>query len=417
MRIVKQLTETDLTTYIPIVANAYPGMKLVSQEEKEQYRQRLLKRSEEPTFRLYGLWTADDKLVGVMNFHDFTMKLRSTKTLVGGIGSVAVDLRHKKEKVARDMLRYFLHHYRSRGACLTALYPFRPDFYKQMGFGYGAKMNQYRLKPDSLPKGANKEGVSFLSETDGEAVSACYGRVLERTNGLMERSAADWARFWGDPAVYAIGCQTDRDLRGYITFTFQPGHTGHFLHNNILIREFVYETSEALLALLTFLHTQADQVDRIIFNTQDETFHHLLRDPRNGTGNVLPTVYHESNVQGVGIMYRVINTPRLFTVLADHNFGGQTCRLKLTVTDSFMPENEGSTIVQFAQGRPTLTPDAAYDVAVTLDVAEFSSLVMGVVGFRQLVNYGLAHISDDAWLETVHTLFYTEQKSWCLTMF
>jgi hypothetical protein len=85
--------------------------------------------------------------------------------------------------------------------------------------------------------------------------------------------------------------------------------------------------------------------------------------------------------------------------------------------DSFWPENEGSTVVHFANGRARLDSGEGYDVAITLDVAEFSSMVVGAVGFKQLYDYGLAHISDDAYIDVVQRLFQAEQKSLCMTRF
>jgi predicted acetyltransferase len=220
-----------------------------------------------------------------------------------------------------------------------------------------------------------------------------------------------------NPALKVVGYWQDGRLLGYLLFTFQPTGQNNFLSNNIVVQEFVYETAEALQGLLAFLQAQADQVDRVIFNTQDENFHHLLPDPRNGSENLLSPVYHESNVQGVGIMYRVIDTPRLFTVLQKHNFGGQSCRLNLSIKDSFWPENEGSTVVHFVDGRTSLDTSGVYDVAIELDVAEFSSMVVGAVGFKQLYDYGLAQISDYAYVDVAQRLFQAEQKPLCMTRF
>jgi predicted acetyltransferase len=220
-----------------------------------------------------------------------------------------------------------------------------------------------------------------------------------------------------NPALKAVGYWQDGRILGYVLFTFQPTGQNNFLSNNIVVQEFIYETAGALQGLLAFLQVQADQVDRVIFNTQDENFHHFLPDPRNGNENLLSPVYHESNIQGVGIMYRVIDTRRLFAVLQNHNFGGQSCRLNLSIKDSFWPENEGSTVVHFADGRARLDSGGVYDVAIALDVAEFSSMVVGAVGFKQLYDYGLAQISDDAYIGVVQGLFQAEQKPLCMTKF
>ena len=89
-----------------------------------------------------------------------------------------------------------------------------------------------------------------------------------------------------------------------------------FIRNDIHVRELVYETPAALSELLTFLHTQADQIRTIILETQDEFFHHLLLDPRNDSASLIPSVFHESNIQGVGIMVRVVDVPGVFRRLS-----------------------------------------------------------------------------------------------------
>ncbi len=64
-----------------------------------------------------------------------------------------------------------------------------------------------------------------------------------------------------------------------------------------------------------------------------------------------------------------------------------------------------------------MTDDPDHDVAVALDVAEFSSLLMGAVGFRSLYDFGLATISDPAHIATVDRIFAADQKPICTTAF
>ena len=99
-------------------------------------------------------------------------------------------------------------------------------------------------------------------------------------------------------------------------------------------------------------------------------------------------------------MYRVLDTRKVFQVLREHNFG-QDCRLKLSIRDSFLPENDGSTIVHFEGGKPHLKKDDDFEVEVRLNVSDFSSLLMGTVRFRRLHRYGLADISDPSYVDTV----------------
>jgi predicted acetyltransferase len=155
----------------------------------------------------------------------------------------------------------------------------------------------------------------------------------------------------------------------------------------------------------------------IIFNTQDENFHFLPLDPRNGTGNLITPDSHETNVSGIGLMYRVIHVPILFKALKDHSFGGQTCRLKVTLRDSFLKENEGSTVIHFLDGKPEVRPCDEYDVEIRMDVAEFSSLLMGVIPFMKLLAYRLAEISKPQYADIINRLFLAEARPVCLTDF
>jgi len=412
---IRVLSTPEFDAFVDVLINAYPGFKVASPEEKERLKQRLLKiNQEEPTVTFYGLFRGG-QLQGGMALCDFEMNFLGSRVPAGGVGQVAVDLVHKKEHVANEMILYFLRHYRERGASIAMLYPFRHDFYRNMGFGYGTKVDQYRVKPAAFPKGPSKDHVRYLGEDDREALLACYNRYVDRTHGMIAKSEYELTRLFKRPRHRIVGYEKDGHLLGYMVFTFE--HGDNFIVNDLQVREFIYESREALAELLTFLHTQADQIRRVIFNTQDATLYHLLRDPRNGSDRLIPSVYHETNAQGLGLMYRVLDVPGIFRSLGERDFDGQTCRLKLTIEDTFLPENAGSTLLGFEAGRLHLLHEDPYDVELHLDVAAFSSLLVGAVGFRRLHMYGLADISDPAYVDTIDRIFAVEQKPVCTTEF
>jgi predicted acetyltransferase len=417
MRDFRKLTEADFDGFVTILAHAYPGMGIVSAEDRERTRQRYLRAyHKDPRAEFYGVFK-DDELLGVLIIYQFTMKLLSAKAKVGGVGEVAVDVLHRKEKVARDMMAYFLRYCQENGMGMAALYPFRPDFYRRMGFGYGTKMCRYRVQPASLPQGPSKAHVRFLSEVDKEAVLACHSRYADTTHGMMEKTIFELDQLFGSPSVKVVGYERAGEIRGYLAFRFERGKQDNWLSNDIVVRELVCENSEALSELLTFLHTQLDQVRDVVFDLHDDGFHFLLLDPRDGTDNLIGPVYHQSNTQGVGLMYRVVDTREVFRVLWDHNFGGQDCQLKLSIRDSFWPQNSGSTVVHFEGGRPHLRAGGDFEVEAALDVSDFSSLLMGVVSFRQLIRYGLAEISDSHYVNALDAIFRVEEKPVCTTVF
>jgi len=413
---IKKIPKRHYDSYVEIVANAYPGMETTTVEKKKALKLRLLRlESEDKISKSFGYYR-ENKLLGVMRHYDFSMTMFEKPIPVGGIGLVAVDLLHKKEKICKEMLKFFHDNYLKKGTCMTSLYPFRPDFYKKMGYGYGVKMNQYKIKPSDFPKGLSKEHIKYLSKKDFPAINKCYDRYAARTHGMMKRTVMQDVRLELLNHVI-VGYKRGRRIEGFMTFSFKSAHGSNFVLNDMHIGEFVYENREVLSEMLTFLHSQADQVNHIVFNNQDEFFHHIAGDPRNHTYNIIPSVAHESNTQGVGIMYRVNDVKKLFELLGEHNFNDVTCRLKIKIKDSFVPSNAGDCIVHFRDGKPAIQKGGKYDIAVEMDISDFSSMIMGVIDFKTLYNYNQAEISDIKSIDIINELFAVEQKPVCMTAF
>jgi predicted acetyltransferase len=417
VELVRRLKEDELKEFVDIVANAYPGLGFNTSEERQRLEEKLIRtQREDDTVNFYGFFR-ESGLLGGMRLHDFKMRLGTQKVDACGLGLVAVHLMHKKEKVAKEIVTYFLRYYRERRVPIAMLYPFSPDFYKRMGFGFGTKMSQYSIKPKNLPKVGSKINVRFFREGDKQLLLDCYARIAEKTNGMVDRSEAELNNILIVPQNKIAVYMMDGRIEGYIVFAFKKASQDNALKNDIVIKEFLYEDTEALMGILTFLNTQEDQVNRVIFNTLDENFHHLLLDPRNGTDNLMTPVYHESNLQGVGLMYRVTDTRVLFDALKGHNFNNQSCKLRLNINDSFIKENNGSIIVHFTDGKAIVSEGSEYETAVDLDIADFSSLIIGAVGFKALLKYGIASISDSEYADTIDRIFEMPEKPICLTIF
>jgi predicted acetyltransferase len=414
MSTVKPIPDSDIEQYVTISANAYPGFRIDSEEDRSQDAERLRSLSDDPTRCLYGLYR-QDQLMGGMIFLDFDMTFMSERLPAGGVGRVAVDLMHKKEKVARDMMKAFIDHYRERAHPLLLLYPFRPDFYYKMGFGYGSKISSYRFRPASLPVGGDKGKVRFLDVNDKTQLFSCYNRHADKTHGMIRRNGNELDHYFKQQTILVAGFFDDENLLGYMVLKFELGAT--FLENTLQIVEAVYENREELLGLLAFLQSQLDQVAWITYATYDESFHYLLKDPRNESGRIIPHVYHESNTQGVGLMYRVIDVPGIFSYLAGHEFGRETLRLRLKIVDNFVPENDGSFYLTFEHGKLVGTEPGEEQVGIELAIQDFSSMIVGSVRFRDLFDFGLAQISDQNYLDIVDSLFKLESKPVCLTRF
>jgi predicted acetyltransferase len=414
---IRAISADQMDEFVFLQADAYPGMKLVAADDRKRYKEILVRQSEDPRIAHYGLFR-EGRLLGGMTLFDFTMNVLGHKVPAGGVGSVAVNLLHKKEHIAKELMEFYFDHYDRKQAPLLVLWPFRSDFYRKMGFGLGAQSSQYRIRPKDLPRGSSREHVRYLAEADIPALNDFYNRCVDRTSGMIEEREEHWrllAEF--RPALRNVGYVKDGIVQGYLTFSFVPGQSGSFLENSISVVECLYDHREALSEMMSFLHTQFDQITHVTFTTHDDSFYFVPTDPRNGTNHLWRPVFQESNVAGTGVMYRVLDVERVFGVLKEHDFNGRTIRLKLNIRDTFFPRNNTGWTVAFTDGRPTLVSPGRCDAEITMDVAEFSSMLMGAVSFRKLYDYHLADISDETFVDAVNRLFHREDKPICLTPF
>jgi predicted acetyltransferase len=405
----------QLEEFSDILIDAYPGIRVESPDGRRRVIQNQRLRAKDRRITTWGLYRRG-RIVGGLRLFDYTMNLFGSRIPVGGGGSLAVRLEHKKEHVARDLMTFFVEHYRQKGAPLAILYPFRPDFYRAMGFGYGPKLHQYRFRPGTLPDTPDRKHVRLLTKADLPALRRCYQRQYERVSGMIEETAFGWELIFGYRKQRYAGYFKGNELLGYVAFKFEPSAPDDFLRNDICISECIYNDREALAGLLSFLRSQHDQIDHIIINTLDDNFHFLPTDPRYREHLVAP-VYHETNLSGVGLMFKVIDVPAMFAALAGHSFGDQSATVAITVTDSFTPANQGRHIVRFTGGKPAVVRRAKADVDISMDIAEFSSLLIGAINFTELYKYNLAEISDTTWLDRVNGIFLTDGKPVCVTQF
>ena len=408
----------DYRRWIDLCADAYPVVKLqtVAQRNAAFEEQRDLAQRQ-PEHRLVGAFR-DGVLVGGMRVYDFTMNVRGAQVFTGGVGSVAVGLAYKRRGIARDLIAGFLREYRERGAALAVLYPFRPAFYRKLGFGYGTKLNQYRIALDSLPAGGARDCVHRLERRDSEQFLALYARVQARTNGLIRRETWRAAQRLEAETMYTFGYDDGGSLRGYLTFEFRLGKPGTTNRNELYVHELLYETPAALAGLLAFARSQSDQFSALIINTQDPDLHVLFDDPRNGSDRTLyPPIHHETNAQSLGLMYRVIDAAQLVRAVGDVTFGDLSATVRVDLADAFLPQNAGSNVIAFTGGRPALAvAGSPADVDLAIDVIDFSALIAGSVRLRSLVAYGRAVLAKPEWLARLDAAFAAEPPQ-CLTRF
>ncbi|MFD2444694.1 enhanced intracellular survival protein Eis [Bacillus sp. CGMCC 1.16607] len=414
---IRKLTSEEISDFVSIVINAYPGVMQNTPEFKERFTNNLVQTQEnEDSIKFFGLFR-EGKLLGGMRIHYYQLNLYSRMIEAGGVGLVAVDLLHKKEKVAKELISFFISHFQERGASVAMLYPFNPGFYKKMGFGHGTKMNQYQVAPLSFPSTSTKEGIVFLDESHKDLIRNCFNRYAENTHGGLLKTNYELESMFKNPAFKFVGYMNNGELEGYLMFSFKSEDPSNFLTNNIVVKELVYNTPTAFSKINTFLHSQADQIHRVILNTQDNSLEFLLSDPTNGSKHLIPSVYHETNTSGTGIMYKIIDMNLFLSQLTFKIDTNQTFSFKMNVIDTLVSNQPETIGIRVENGAFQVTEQKNYDFDIELDIADCSSLFMGSVETLTLYQYGKLKISDPAYLESLRQFFGSCKQPICLTGF
>jgi len=408
---IKKLSLEEYDEFFRISANAYPGVPYKYDESEKRFKSI---QDEIPTIDFYGLYR-DNELLAVLRMHDFSMNLRGARIPIGGLGGVAVDLLHKKERVAKSLVELYEKHFLERDYPMTILYPFRPDFYYKMGYGYGAQIMQFKLDPKALPTGCGKDKLRFLTLDDSDNLDEFLQRFTNTTHGMILKYSREYEGLLKQKACKLIGYFEDEKIKGLMLFTFEKAHKDNMICNDLEIIELMYSDHKVFSAFCQFLRTQADQVRRLIFSTTNPELYHIFSDLSYGEDNMMRPVYHETAHTGIGLMYKITDLGMLIPMLADAKFGLGNLILQIKSEDTLLEKSYDLT-VEFQNGSISLT-DKKPEAVLEGDIAVLSSIFMGTLSLKNAVFYQQATLSDVAYLETLHNIFRTDKQVVCYSSF
>lgn len=393
---IRLLQTVDLKQAADIASLAYPGMQIQSDEKKKEFIERLAtEQNEDNGIQFFGCFDDQGELLGIFRVNDFECNINGKFQRIFGIGMVAVHLLHKKEKVAFQLLSHFHNYARQENVALVSLYPFNPSFYRKMGYGYGPLRYEFKFKPSELIADGNKRHVKFLSPSDEDSIVSLYNDYAQNNHGMLKRTWKE-REYIKARKTYYVGVEEGNLLVGALSFTLEPVKDSHFLHQHMIVHEWIWSNASAYKQLASWLNSQQDQVDRVIFRTNDQSFVYSLSNPLNDSNHVIPSVYHEVATAGSGIMYRITN---IESFVNGTNFNGlarpqENTKILLAVEDTFIAEQQGVYELSYSRDQWEIQKvEKTHElVNLTIGIHNLSSWWMGCVTLESLYNYGEAEI-------------------------
>lgn len=415
MREIRPLTIHDLDGYTDIAYNAYPSFKDLSPAGVAAYKANLRDVIEnDPDVFVFGLFE-NECLIAVMRVFLFTMNYHGKMIAVSGLGYLGVHLLHKKKGAAQELVDYYERFSVERGALIGLLLPFRPDYYKKSGYGFGSKWHQYRIGTGQIPPGPGDGRLEYLSRDDLPLLYACHARIAARTHGMLMKIGDERKSLERDERLKIVASfDASGAVDGYLVFELANGRAHNYTINHMLVREFEFENARVMRLLLEFIRRQRDQIQLVEFGTGEEYFHYLFDNPLDDSGNYALYGNLQTNTQFIGVMYKVFAAQRL---VAEHgrDWNGVPLHMRFDLTEA---DGKGRRVAESfvlsANDRPDQT---APQGPVGIDRADFSSLVMGCVTPGGLFKMGRLAVDDSRLVPVLDRAFFCAQKPICNTDF
>lgn len=312
-KMIKEIPLSDFTRFASIEQNAYAPHFKGTRDERDQLADIFKKLTKDDSIIAFGYYEED--LIGAVLYYEFKQNFHGQMIVTAGIGSLAVDLLHKKKHVAQKLIKYCLEYAKNRDLELFYLYPFATDFYRNFGFGYSTKMVTYHIKPEDFIYKGDLKALKWIDKEDYQKVFDYHDQVAHERNGMMLKAFGDKYRLDRMDKAKVIVHETDQ-INGYMIFTQESLKLNDDMAQKIVVHEALY-SRQALMDFIAFLHVQKDQIDYIEWASHDQNLHFLCNHISFASEpKTLDIIALKSSENAVGLMPLVLHPDKLLKRLS-----------------------------------------------------------------------------------------------------
>ncbi len=359
--------------------------------------------------RYLGCFDDDGTMIGSLLMMDFEMNVRGKMMKMGAPAYVSTSFLHKKEHVAKNLLRVQMGVFAQTGTAVGALHPFNPAFYHKMGYGYCTEQMMYSPRPQYIRSYGDKSGLSYAKPEDEEEILEFYRQYARKTHGATIHSFMDKHRIFDEP--YVVVCRRNGRITGYLTFDFVEVDHYTDMYHDLAVREIICEDMETMKQFLTFFASQTDQIERVRIYTYEEYFHMLFTNPDSGENRAYDGAIQETGRKIMGFMFRILDLDEYFQ--QQNHCDKPVSReftLELQVDDSFMESNNKMIQLHIKDKEVKLVSGQRADVVLKTNIADLSSFVIGAIPLEAFLWTGRMECSDTSYAQDIQNAIGWSQK-------
>ena len=398
--------------YIEIYLNAYPAFKALDEDCREYFRQKTRRdMTSDKEVDFFGMFQ-DDRLISIMKLVSFQMNIYGQIRPAIGLMSLAVHPLFKKQGAALEMVRFYEAYAEEKGADITVLLPFNIEFYRKMGYGLGARIDEYHVPTASLPKQKSLQHLRLLHETDFPDILACHEAFAKAKHGMLMKFEEEIRDMEADDSILRVGYYDEGTLAGYAAYRFKENSETNYTLNRIEVEEMICCDGKVLREILGYFRNQADLAQTIVLRSGEEDFYHLLPDASHVSGYYIPYGYLQTSVSAMGNMYKILDPVRFVNNTSYRRFPMIDRTVTFRYTDELSGET-GDVTVTFQEGMWSAAKvSAAQDAIIICTKGDLSSLLMNCGRLSSFIRLGVMETDKPEEIPVLDQLLYYPQKSY-----
>lgn len=380
--IFKDLTDETLDDVVKGFIQAFPHWKY------DDAKEIVLEQQNDNEMEYIAAYTGG-RYAGLAVIADIFMNLHGHSIKAIDLDHLHIDLLVKKKGISSELIKKSCAHALDMGIPFMFVGPFSTKFYHDKGFGFGIRKMMFESAPEDFRNYGLLDSIKYYNGDDKNKLCEFISKMYLSTKGnitFKNSSLEDYYEKLSNKERVTVIHKKDGVINGYLTYKNS---------NNIVVDGIMYDSPEALHAFSTFLHSQKGQANNIRIEYSDIPTMMICDRPKNITNEEYS-------------MVKILDVEKFFTLMKEQgvNFNNQTLNLEVVAHDK-LTDQTCDTVICFKDGLVQNINDTKPDVKISLDIADFSSLVIGRYSFYDLINCGLVKIDNIDYIDRINKIFNT----------
>ncbi len=185
-------------------------------------------------------------LLSIVHMIPYTIRIQGRPVKSAFIAGVATSMKMRGEGLMRTMLLESLALLKSRGICITHLYPFSHKFYEKFGWATYSHMSR-----QTVTTASRLRGTEVIETMDADELAPLYNRMMKGFDGYVIRGKREWE--WRLGELKSDGGRCALLIKNDLACAYMLYYV---TKEKAEIIETVYEDEEDIGALLAYILSQ-----------------------------------------------------------------------------------------------------------------------------------------------------------------